>query len=148
MGVIRIDIAGPEAAEDFAALHARCFDHAWSAAEFAALLSHPHNIGFVARNGGGAPAGIALICAAADEADILTVAAAPEHRREGLGASLLAACEDEAKRAGAAKIFLDVSARNEAALGLYTKAGYRKAAERPRYYSDGSDALLFEKPLA
>lgn len=147
MGAVKIETVGADRAAEFAALHERCFEKAWSVADFSALLAQPETRGFLARNGGPA-VGLALVCATAGEADILTIGADPSHRRAGLGLALLDACETAARAAGADRVFLDVSAANEAALKLYVKAGYVRAGLRPRYYGDGSDALLFEKPLA
>lgn len=87
----------------------------------------------------------------ADEAEILTLATHPDHRRQGHARALLGQFENEAQKAGATAIFLEVDATNTAARGLYAAAGYRQSGLRPLYYrhADGtrSDALLLEKRL-
>lgn len=144
-GVSAPDAPAPEA---LAALHARCFRAApppWSAADFAALLAEPVNF-LVAR-----PGGFALGRTAAGEAELLTIAVAPEARRGGLGRGLLAHFEAVARARGAAEAFLEVAEGNAAARALYAGAGYAVAGLRPRYYRDGRGgaeaALTLRKAL-
>ncbi len=98
-----------------------------------------------------AAVGFALFRAVADEAEILTLSVLPEARRSGLGAGLLAGCEDGARTAGAARLFLEVAAGNGAARALYDRAGYRECGRRKGYYRrpDGSrdNAVVMEKAL-
>lgn len=75
---------------------------------------------------------------------ISTLAVLPEHRRRGLGAALLQACE---ARLDAPLIRLCVRMTNREALQLYQNAGYHPASVWPRYYEDGEDALVLEKAL-
>ena len=72
--------------EDLAALHARCFTipRPWSAAEFAGFLADP--LAFLLVEG---DAGFLLGRAVAGEAELLTLAVAPEARRRGLGQRLV-----------------------------------------------------------
>ncbi len=42
---------------------------------------------------------------------------------------------------------LEVKASNHGALSLYSKLGFDEVGRRPRYYSDGEDALLLQKQL-
>lgn len=134
----------PEAA---AALHARCIrvPRPWTAAEFAALLSTP-GVFLV----GGSDA-LAVGRVAAREAELLTIATAPEHRRQGLGRRTLAAFEAEATRRGAVEAFLEVAADNAPALALYRASGWGRVGRRPGYYRDASaapaDALILRKSL-
>jgi ribosomal-protein-alanine N-acetyltransferase len=138
--------ATPAAAERMAALHAAAFDRPWSASEFGALLHLPTSLGLTARLDG-AEAGLALVRIVLDEAELLTIGVSPEARGVGVGAALLERCEAEAAKAGAARLFLEVSDRNEAAARLYRRAGYVETGRRARYYADGSDARLMEKAL-
>ena len=43
---------------------------------------------------------------------------------------------------GARAAFLEVSIGNKAARALYERAGFAPAGRRPRYYADGTDALV------
>lgn len=134
--------------EALARLHARAFTGAprpWSAAEFATLLAAP-GVHLVAGE-----AGFALIRVAAGEAELLTIAVAPDARRRGRGRALLAAAEARATAAGASEMFLEVAADNTAARTLYAAAGYAVAGQRRGYYQavEGPpvDALVLRKAL-
>ena len=89
----------------------------------------------------------ALIARAADEADVLTLAVAPEVRRRGLGGRLLAEATAFAATLGARVVFLEVSTANIAARTLYKKAGFLRAGLRPKYYLDLTDALVLRLDL-
>ncbi|MEZ5716069.1 MAG: GNAT family N-acetyltransferase [Paracoccaceae bacterium] len=130
-----------------AALHARAYDRLrpWSAGEFTALLDSPHV--FLCA----VPHAFALGRAVADEAELLTIATDPAHRRQGLARAQLSAFDTEAASRGAARALLEVDAENAAAIALYLGAGYQVLATRPGYYAlpDGSraDALIMARSL-
>lgn len=134
--------------EALAALHARCFiaPPPWSAAAFAGLLQAPGV--FLCT----APAGFALGRAVAGEAELLTIAVAPESRRQGAGRALLAAFEAEARTRGAQSAFAEVAVSNIAARALYAAAGYGDVGLRAGYCRgpDGhaQDAVLLARSLA
>lgn len=135
-------------AEALARLHARAFagqGRGWSAAELAALIASPHCCLCVD------PRGFALSRVIADEAELLTLACDPDHRRQGVASRLLREVEAAIVGRGARHQFLEVAADNAAACALYAKAGYRQTGRRAGYYlrPDGSrsDALVLTKPL-
>jgi ribosomal-protein-alanine acetyltransferase len=77
------------------------------------------------------------------QADIQTIAVAPEARRHGLGRTLMLALLDEARARQAAEVFLEVRADNPNARALYDSLGFEQIAVRPRYYQpDGVDAQI------
>jgi GNAT superfamily N-acetyltransferase len=59
-------------------------------------------------------------------AGVSAVEVAPEHRRRGLARLLLARLADWAWREGAGSTFLQLGEANEAALRLYTAAGFTR----------------------
>ncbi len=130
-----------------AALHARCFvtPRPWSAQEFADFLATPGVYHCAAGPG------FALGRVILDEAELLTLAVDPAHRRRGLARIALAAFEDEAARRGAARAFLEVAADNTAARAFYAGAGWAECGLRRGYYRDpqgrATDAVIYEKPL-
>jgi len=132
-----------------AALHARCFrtPPPWSAADFAGLLDDP--LCFLLVEG---DAGFLLGRAVAGEAELLTLAVAPEARRLGLGRKLLARFLYQAQLRAADRAFLEVRADNAPAIALYESAGFARAGLRRGYYrgDDGSraDALVLARDLA
>lgn len=127
---------------ELAALHARVFTtpRPWSAAEFAALLADP--LVFLLSE----PAGFLLGRVVAGEAELLTLAVAPEARRQGTGARLVQEFLQESARRGAESAFLEVAAPNAAARALYAAAGFAETGRRRNYYRNAEggaeDALI------
>ena len=118
---------------------------AWTSAEFASLLNSPGV--FLC----GLEQAFALGRTAADEAELLTIATAPAHRRQGHGRGALKAFEAEAARRGAGRAFLEVARSNAPAIALYQAESFSLAGTRPGYYRapDGAsiDALILTKTL-
>jgi ribosomal-protein-alanine N-acetyltransferase len=126
-----------------AGVHAECFPDAWDAIAIHALMVDRGVTGFI----DGAGDGFVLIRVASDEAEILTLAVTGAARGRGLGRALLAAALESARAAGAARMFLEVGARNAPARALYAAAGFAEAGRRARYYADGDDALVLSRAL-
>jgi ribosomal-protein-alanine N-acetyltransferase len=141
----RIRAAHPSDAAWLAAIHAAAFPvgEVWGESAFASQLALPGVFGFVAPNGG-----LVLARVAAGEAEILTLAVIPPARRRGMGTALLRAAMAEALARGAEAVFLEVSGGNEPARALYDAAQFRRVGHRPRYYADGSDALVLAAKLS
>jgi ribosomal-protein-alanine N-acetyltransferase len=90
-------------------------------------------------------AGVALNGA---DADVMTVAVAPEHQGRGLGRRLTQALVDVAAAEGAGQLLLEVRADNLPAQRLYQRLGFERIAVRRRYYQDGGDAwIMRRRPL-
>lgn len=130
-----------------AQLHAKAFEErrAWSAEEFASLLQHQ---GAILR---GDYRAFALLRVVADEAEVLTLATDPAHRRRGLARSALRDAEIAAAHAGCQYVFLEVAEDNFAALSLYEQTGYAPVGRRPDYYTTQGGkpvaALVLRKSL-
>lgn len=73
---------------------------------------------------------------------IATISVLPEYRRQGIAAALLTECET---RLEVARIRLSVRLGNTRAIQLYEGFGYQRVDIWPKYYQDGTDALVFEK---
>lgn len=78
---------------------------------------------------------------------ILKVGVDPAWRRHGIARVLLARVADDARNLGARTSSLEVRAGNTGAQALYAALGYETLGRRPRYYSDGEDALIMQGPL-
>lgn len=78
---------------------------------------------------------------------ILKVGVDPAWRRHGIARVLLARVADDARNLGARTSSLEVRAANAGAQALYAALGYEVLGRRPRYYSDGEDALIMQGPL-
>jgi [ribosomal protein S18]-alanine N-acetyltransferase len=135
--------------EDLARIHALSFTNApppWSAEQFAALLATPGTIAILRGTG------LAIGRVAGPEAELLTLAVAPEVRRTGLARTMLAALEARAAGEGARELFLEVAVTNHPARALYADAGFREAGRRPGYYTrrgaPAIDALVLRKVLS
>lgn len=138
--------------EALAALHARCFTtpRPWSAGEFAQLLDSPRCFLLTRPQDGppNTPLGFLLGRVIADEAELLTLAVAPEARRAGLGRDLTREFAATSRARGATGAFLEVAADNRAARALYAGLGWREAGRRRGYYGPGRDALVLSLALA
>lgn len=78
---------------------------------------------------------------------ILKVGVDPAWRRHGIARVLLARVADDARNLGARTSSLEVRTGNAGAQALYAALGYEALGRRPRYYSDGEDALIMQGPL-
>lgn len=114
-----------------AALHARVFAESWNEVALKQLLQTGS---FVFVGGDGAKSGFIIARAMADEAEILTLVVAPEHRRRGIGRALVLSAATHAERLGARTLFLEVETANKAAIALYEALGFRSVGLRPGYY--------------
>jgi ribosomal-protein-alanine N-acetyltransferase len=101
----------------------------------------------VCRTAGEAPDGFALWRSIGEEAEILSIAVAPDRRRRGMGKALLDEVLVSAAAEGMRALFLEVDAGNEPARSLYDRAGFRKVGLRKKYYRNGADALVLRKDL-
>ncbi len=132
---------------EMAALHALCFrtPRPWDAAEFAQFLADP--LCFALEDAEGLLIGRTV----AGEAELLTLAVAPQSRRRGVGARLVNRFLYQARCRSAETAFLEVAADNAPAIALYTAAGFAPAGRRKGYYlhPDGTrcDALVMSRPL-
>lgn len=137
------DEAWSEDTERLAALHAASFPAAaWSAADIAALLREETVFGLVARRasafGSRSAVGFVLMRSVAGEAEVLTIAVAPSHRRRGIARALVEEALRRLYRDRVDAVFLEVDAGNVAALALYRRLGFVKVGERKGYYAHGS----------
>ncbi len=128
--------------------HAAAFDAPWPPEAFMDLLGSPGVFALAAVDQG--PVGLILMRAVAGEAEVLTLAVEPAHRRRGVARALLEAGLAQAAVAGAQTCFLEVAADNAAAIALYRSAGFEPAGRRAGYYQRPAaavDALLLRRAL-
>jgi [ribosomal protein S18]-alanine N-acetyltransferase len=127
------------------AIERRAFTSPWSLSMFVLELSKPSGI-YLAAVQGTEIIGY-VICARYVEAyHVMTLAVAPEHRREGIASILLNAV---IARAGEdANYTLEVRVSNTGAIALYERYGFRAVGTRPRYYVDnGEDAMIMWRAI-
>ena len=76
------------------------------------------------------------------EAEVLDVAVAAAHRRQGIASFALTEFLRLAQAAGVSEILLEVRESNFAAIALYTKFGFTTSGRRNNYYRDTNEAAL------
>jgi ribosomal-protein-alanine N-acetyltransferase len=101
----------------------------------------------VAEADDGTLVGYAGLAAAADQADVQTIAVLEPHQGNGVGGALLRALLDEASRRGAREMFLEVRDDNDRARAVYEHFGFEVIGLRRRYYDDGTDAIMMRRKL-
>jgi ribosomal protein S18 acetylase RimI-like enzyme len=111
---------------------------AWSADSVRSELAGLRRTALVAVDGGEV-VGYVVVLHGADVDDLQRIAVAPSHRRTGLAGRLLAGVPQERP------LLLEVAAGNAGALAFYAGEGFTEIHRRPRYYRDGSDAVVLER---
>jgi ribosomal-protein-alanine N-acetyltransferase len=128
------------------AIERRSFPTPWSLAMFVLELSKASGICLAALNGDELVG--YLVCSRYDTVwHLMNVAVAPERRREGIAAALLAHLFDEADKPGE-QYTLEVRPSNAAAIALYESFGFTRAGLRKGYYHDNKeDALIMWRTM-
>ena len=135
---IVVEPVGPEDADVLADIHGDAFARAWSAEEFAALASDPavfayglrrHSLFWPPRL-----VGFVLVRAAADEAEVLTIAVKGTSQGRGHGRALMDETLRKLYRDRIVTCFLEVDRDNRAAVSLYQSLGFEIVGERKGYY--------------
>jgi len=133
------------------ALHAECFDNAWTAAEIAKLMAMPGAVTYLALDGD-EPVAFILARQAAGEAEILTIGTRPFARRRGAARKLMSHLASDLRSAGPARLFIEVAAGNKAARALYEAEDFTVTGERKAYYERPGgrreDAVVMMKVIA
>lgn len=121
-------------------------DDPWPASAFTQALASPYNHYVAARNGEllVGYAGIARLGAHPPfEYEVHTIGVDPDYLCRGIGTRLL---DDLLDFAAGGTVFLEVRTDNDAAMGLYTKAGFVTVGLRKRYYRiSGADAYTMRR---
>ena len=139
--------ATPHDAAAVTELERVCFEaDAWSFPMVVSELTGRERMAVVAVEVG-AVVGYAITMASGDVVDLLRIAVHPGCRRRGTARALLRAVLDAAETTEAQRMLLEVRVANAAARSFYESAGFTEIARRPRYYRDGSDALVLALPL-
>ena len=118
---------------------------AWSREAMEREFRLPYSLRFVAEHEGNVIA-YAFIWLIKEEAFIMTLAVDPEWRGKGIGRWFLERIIERLK-GKAHVVSLDVRKSNIPAIRLYRSLGFRVVKERPKFYSDGENALLMELQL-
>ena len=74
-------------------------------------------------------------------ARLYSIAVDPDHRGQGLAKQLLADVIAQCRRAGVARLRLEVRSDNESAIGLYRNFGFTIHRHLPDYYEPGAHGV-------
>ncbi len=126
---------GAERSAECAAIHAASFAYPWQEADFEQLFAASGTFADGAIEAKEEHlAGFVLSQIAVGEAEILTIAVAPQWRRRGIATSLLAPHLSGLAATRVDRLFLEVDAENTAARALYANFGFEQVGERKAYY--------------
>ena len=125
------------------------FPDPWPRELLAYEISHPMSLVLVAVWAEGLPpAGYASFRKGGGEAELLRLAVAPGERRRGVARALVTGGIERLRPAGIETCFLEVRTNNDGAIAFYQELGFERVGRRPGYYRDGSDALVYARPVA
>lgn len=136
------------------AVMAAAFDpqwgEAWTRAQLLGVMALP-GIHLLLAEMGDEAAGFALVRSVMDEAELLLLGVAPEHRRSRIGSALIEQVVRDCAAAGVVTLHLEVRSNNPAIL-FYTRHDFTKCGERRNYYrgADGRqyDAHTYRRAIA
>lgn len=138
-------------APQLAQLHGESFHRGWGEGEFEAMLTE-HNTLVHRLRIGRKTIGFAVSRVAANEAEILSIAVAADHRGRGLSRNLVLTHLGHLAARGVHTVFLEVEENNQPARRLYERAGFAVTGRRERYYRQASgeqlNALLMRRDLS
>jgi ribosomal-protein-alanine N-acetyltransferase len=150
-GTAVIESASPRDAARLAQLHGASFHRGWGEGEFEVMLTERNTLVHRLRQGRKI-IGFAVSRMAADEAEILSIAVAADHRGRGLSSNLLMTHLGHLAGRGVRTIFLEVEENNQPARRLYERAGFAVVGRRERYYREANgeqlNALLMRRDLS
>jgi len=78
---------------------------------------------------------------------IVSIAVLPEHRKKGIGSSLIVDAMKKMVEYKATECYLEVRVSNTPAINLYSKLGFMIVKTMKGYYADGEDAYVMARKL-
>jgi [ribosomal protein S18]-alanine N-acetyltransferase len=115
----------------------------WSEELFWSELAQIENRCYLIALDGAEIVGYAGLATGSEEAFIQTLGVTASHQRRGVGARLLVALLDEARRRGAERVGLEVRADGPVAQRLYARHGFEAVGRRRGYYQPSNvDAIV------
>ena len=99
----------------------------------------------VAKSEDGEILGFAGLLINIDCTEIMNIVVKKSARKQGIGQQLLGQLLELSKAKGLTIINLEVNVKNEAAIRLYEKNGFKEIGRRKNYYNQTDDAVLLQK---
>jgi [ribosomal protein S18]-alanine N-acetyltransferase len=128
------------------ALYAACFPVPWPETDFLSFIEHDTVIVT-----GDPLIGMIIIRVVAGEAEVLSMAVHPDHRKQGIAQSILAYSLNRLAQQNVTQVFLEVAQDNAAARALYARNHFTQIGLRKGYYDRGPlppmDALVLGRTL-
>nr|WP_267435108.1 GNAT family N-acetyltransferase [Sphingomonas sp. GM_Shp_1] len=122
---------------------------AWTRAQLLGVMAMP-GIHLLIAEAGGEAVGFALTRSVMDEAELLLLGVAPDHRRSGIASALIRMVVADCAARGVVTLHLEVRSNNPA-VRFYTAHRFAKCGERRNYYkgADGQhyDAHTYARPI-
>lgn len=146
----RIRLAVPQDAQALGTLIAQTLASPWSPETVARELAAPLTRVWLSVDDSPRQSAVSgyLVChRVVSELEVHAVGVAASHRQRGIAARLFGKALDWAEKEGLEAIGLEVAAGNAPALALYRSLGFMVVGARPRYYPNGEEALLLERPI-
>ncbi len=120
------------------------FDDFWTFTMLKQELENKNNLNstyFVVK-GNEEIVGFAGIVKIVDEIDIMNIVVKKSKRKLGIGSALLQKIIEFSKEQKATSITLEVNYKNNPAIALYQKFGFKQVGLRKKYYHNTDDAIL------
>lgn len=128
-----------------AELEKLCFSDPWSESAFEYELKNPLSLWLVAAEEGNV-AGYVGTQTVLDESDMMNIAVAPDHRRQGIAEKLIKDLIEQLKDRQSKSLTLEVRVSNTPAIALYHKLGFSQVGLRRGYYRNPrEDAYILRK---
>lgn len=144
-----VRVAGVEDVSAVARLEAECLGQdAWGEGLVReGIIGALPTVSYLVAESDGVVVGHAVTSAAGDIAELQRIAVGEDRRRTGVASALLARVVEDASRTEADRLLLEVREDNHGALAFYASAGFLEIDRRPRYYADGSAAVVLRLGL-
>lgn len=148
-----LEQASPSDIDALVGLETRTFDDcvALGRRQFRYLLNCPRATTHIVRHDGILVAAAVLLrrkTRSGTTGRLYSIAVEPEFRGKGVGKTLLAECLDVLRRENVSACVLEVDDRNQAAIALYEKAGFKKTRILPHYYGQSNHGWKMRLNLA
>jgi [ribosomal protein S18]-alanine N-acetyltransferase len=143
--VSEVERARSSDAAALARLAASALPDPWSEAGFAEEIAGPSSRVWIVRGPAGAPLAYLVVHRVLDELQVLSLAVAAPHRRQGLGRALIehALAVDGAVAAA----HLEVRSNDAGAQAFYQRLCFEAVGRRPGFYPGGIDAISMTRAV-
>ena len=140
---LRFEVATEEDLPEVLGVEAGAYIAPWPEEAFRAELDNPCSTLLVAKSEGESIVGHMVYWHVAGEMQLQNIGVHPTARRRGIGRLLMGHLINEARKADADVIHMEVRASNVPAITLYRALGFQETGVRKAYYRVGQeDAIL------